>query len=224
MYHAACSRLWYDRTLAQRTIVLRFVQDHSGPLSDILLKKISKNRLLVKNYPVDHLLDISNIILEKISVELKEVNLIDILHSAVKAVLAKAESKRIEINLILPDITALPLLLDNDKMRQVFCNLLDNAIKFTPEEGEINVTLIHNSTEILIHIQDNGIGISPEFLPYIFQYLTRADQSNKYSGLGLGLAIVDHLLKLQGGQITASSPGLNQGATFTVSLPYSFQL
>lgn len=115
---------------------------------------------------------------------------------------------------------------DGDRLQQVFWNLLSNAIKFTPTGGKVKVQLSSTSDDnangyAQVCVTDNGIGIAAEFLPHVFERFRQADgtSTRKYGGLGLGLAIVQHLVELHGGTITASSPGIGQGATFTVKLP-----
>jgi signal transduction histidine kinase len=104
-------------------------------------------------------------------------------------------------------------------LQQVIGNLLSNAIKFTPEGGRIQVKLRGLNDSVQIQVSDTGQGISAEFLPYVFDLFRQAAHTGKPGGLGLGLAIARHLIKLQGGTIYADSPGEGQGATFTIELP-----
>lgn len=110
---------------------------------------------------------------------------------------------------------------DPNRLQQVSWNLLSNAIKFTPRGGTVNVELERDRTHAQIQISDTGIGISPEFLPHVFDRFRQADgtTTRSYGGLGLGLSIVHHLVELHGGSITAQSQGEGKGATFTVKLP-----
>ena len=109
---------------------------------------------------------------------------------------------------------------DPDRLQQVVWNLLHNAVKFTPTGGSIDVSVAVEETSVKIIVADTGRGILPEFLPHVFERF-RQEQGNRMSasGLGLGLAIVKDLVELHGGRVEASSAGLDQGATFTVSLP-----
>ncbi|KOP25307.1 diguanylate cyclase [Hapalosiphon sp. MRB220] len=110
---------------------------------------------------------------------------------------------------------------DSNRLQQVIWNLLSNAVKFTPEEGQVDIRLERFGSHAQIVVSDTGKGIIPEFLPFVFEHFRQADAATtrKFGGLGLGLAIVRHLVELHGGTVEAASPGENQGATFTVRLP-----
>jgi CheY-like chemotaxis protein/anti-sigma regulatory factor (Ser/Thr protein kinase) len=106
-------------------------------------------------------------------------------------------------------------------LQQVLWNLLSNAVKFTPEGGQITVALTQAGTHAQIQVTDTGKGINPDFLPYVFEHFRQEDgaTTRKFGGLGLGLAIVRHLVEVHGGTVQVESPGVGQGATFTVKLP-----
>jgi CheY-like chemotaxis protein len=110
---------------------------------------------------------------------------------------------------------------DPDRLQQVLWNLLSNAIKFTPRGGRVTVSLVARNSEVLITVSDTGVGIKPEFLPHVFERFRQAESSTNrgYGGLGLGLAIVRHLVELHGGGVVVQSEGEGQGATFIVRLP-----
>jgi CheY-like chemotaxis protein len=110
---------------------------------------------------------------------------------------------------------------DVDRLRQVIWNLLSNAVKFTPRDGSVQVTLQRNKSHVVIAVSDSGKGIKPDFLPHVFERFSQADGSTtrEHGGLGLGLAIVRHLVELHGGAVRAESPGEGLGSTFVVSLP-----
>ena len=110
---------------------------------------------------------------------------------------------------------------DAERLQQVLWNLLANAVKFTPEGGQIDVSLTRESSSIVLEVADTGSGIAPEFMPYVFDRFRQADQSftRAHGGLGLGLAIVKHLVEMHGGEVSASSGGVGYGARFTVQLP-----
>jgi CheY-like chemotaxis protein len=110
---------------------------------------------------------------------------------------------------------------DANRLQQVFWNLLSNAVKFTPEGGEVRVEVKRVSKNVRIAVSDSGIGIQPEFLPFIFDRFRQADGSTTrvHGGLGLGLSIVKHLVHIHRGTVKVDSQGKNQGATFTLSLP-----
>ncbi|MBD2729537.1 PAS domain-containing protein [Nostoc sp. FACHB-892] len=173
---------------------------------------------------IDELLDVSRIIRGKLNLTFATVNLVAVIDAALETVRLIAQSKSIQISVQL-DPNVGRVLGDYYRLQQVVGNLLSNAVKFTPRNGSVEVRLSLswelNSNSALIQVKDTGQGISPEFLPYIFEYFRQADSSTtrKFGGLGLGLAIVRHLVELHGGTITAASPGIGQGATFTVKLP-----
>src|SRR5689334_11193598 len=116
----------------------------------------------------------------------------------------------------------LPMVLgDPDRLQQVLWNLLSNGIKFTPRGGRVTVTVAGRDGEVLITVADTGAGIKPEFLPHVFERFRQAESSTNraYGGLGLGLAIVRHLVELHGGSVSVASEGEGRGASFTVCLP-----
>jgi signal transduction histidine kinase len=110
---------------------------------------------------------------------------------------------------------------DPNRLQQVFSNLLSNAIKFTPEGGQIEVSMGYADSNVTVSVKDTGMGIRPDLMPRLFDPFVQGDSSSTraYSGLGLGLAIVRRLVELHHGQIHAESGGPGQGATFSVSLP-----
>ena len=110
---------------------------------------------------------------------------------------------------------------DADRLRQVIWNLLSNAVKFTPRNGSVQVRLQRNKTHIEIAVRDSGEGIKPDFLPHVFERFSQSNGSTtrEHGGLGLGLAIVRHLVELHGGAVRAESPGEGLGSTFIVRLP-----
>ncbi|OUL21430.1 ATP-binding protein [Nostoc sp. 106C] len=169
---------------------------------------------------IDDLLDISRILRGKLAMSLETVNLTAIIEAALDTVRLAAEAKSIQIKLNLePRVGSVKG--DSSRLQQIVWNLLSNAIKFTPSGGQIEVNLKQIESQIEIQVKDTGKGISPEFLPYVFEYFRQADSSitRRSGGLGLGLAIVRQLVELHGGRVWAESPGEEKGATFTVSLP-----
>jgi CheY-like chemotaxis protein len=110
---------------------------------------------------------------------------------------------------------------DPNRVQQVIWNLLSNAVKFTSEGGRVDARLSRSEGHVEITVTDTGMGIEPEFIPYVFDRFRQADSTStrKYSGLGLGLAIVRHVVEMHGGTVAASSPGKGQGATFNVRFP-----
>jgi signal transduction histidine kinase len=120
------------------------------------------------------------------------------------------------------DVAAGPIAGDSDRLEQIVWNLLSNAVKFSSAGGGlVQVSLERRDEDVLLTVHDSGRGIAPEFLPFVFERFGQADraETRRTGGLGLGLAIVRHLVELHGGTVAAASPGEGQGATFTVSLP-----
>jgi PAS domain S-box-containing protein len=169
---------------------------------------------------VEDLLDVSRIIAGKLNIQTAPVQLAPVVDAAVDAVRPAADAKQLALDVRvdagLPAVGG-----DADRLRQVVANLLSNAVKFTPQAGRIEVRLTRDGDDVALTVRDTGIGITPAFLPHVFERFRQADSSTARShpGLGLGLAIVHHLVKLHGGTVTAASDGEGRGATFTVRLP-----
>jgi signal transduction histidine kinase len=169
---------------------------------------------------IEDLLDISRIITGKLRLESKRVTVRSVVEGALESVRHAAEARRITITAhVEPE--DLSLVCDPGRMQQVTWNLLTNAIKFTPEGGQVKVTARRDGDSIAIDVTDTGIGIAPAFLPYAFDRFRQQDgaHTREYGGLGLGLAIVRHLAELHGGSVTAFSAGEGAGSTFTVRVP-----
>ncbi|MEX0272435.1 ATP-binding protein [Leptolyngbyaceae cyanobacterium UHCC 1019] len=169
---------------------------------------------------IEDLLDISRILQGKLVLSIYPVDLTFMITAAQETVRLAADAKRIEIQTFFePNVGHVPG--DAARLQQVIWNLLSNAIKFTTEGGRVDVRLTQTSTHANIQISDTGKGISPEFLPYVFDYFRQADgaTTRKFGGLGLGLAIARQIVDLHGGNVFAASDGEGQGATFTVQLP-----
>jgi signal transduction histidine kinase len=168
---------------------------------------------------INDLLDAARIINGKLQLDMRPVNLALLVHEVVTAMQPAAAAKEIclEVEAGTSDNTCMA---DPDRMRQVLNNLLSNAIKFTPAGGNVRAVFARQGEEAHITISDTGKGISPEFLPFVFERFRQRDQADRRAGgLGLGLAIVRHLIQLHGGTIEAESPGEGQGTTFTIKLP-----
>ncbi|HEX3695158.1 MAG TPA: hybrid sensor histidine kinase/response regulator [Polyangia bacterium] len=168
---------------------------------------------------IEDLLDASRIVSGKLRLKWTEVNLSTLAHAAVDVVWPGAEDKRVDIETdIEPDILVRA---DADRLKQVFWNLLSNAIKFTPGGGRVFVRVGRTTAHARIDVSDTGRGISPEFLPQVFERFRQAESmpDRTHGGLGLGLAISRDLVVLHGGTIRADSPGQGLGAVFTVELP-----
>ncbi|AFZ14992.1 signal transduction histidine kinase with CheB and CheR activity [Crinalium epipsammum PCC 9333] len=173
-----------------------------------------------QNQLIEELLDISRITAGKLNLICSEVDLITVIEAAIEMVLLTAEAKNIQLESIV-NYSEVIVFADFQRLQQVLWNLLANAIKFTPEGGRVTVELEIIESLAQIQIIDTGIGISAEFLSYVFERFLQADSSNtrSHGGLGLGLTIVRRLVELHNGTVEASSPGAGQGTTITVRLP-----
>jgi signal transduction histidine kinase/ActR/RegA family two-component response regulator len=169
---------------------------------------------------LDDLLDVSRIVSGKIRLEPRPVDLPSVLQVAVEAAQPAAEQKGVIIESTL-ERPLIPVSGDPGRLQQIAGNLLSNAIKFTPAGGRIEVRLERVGSQARIQVIDTGIGIRPDFLPYIFEHFRQADSTStrENRGLGLGLAIARHLVELHGGAIEAESAGEGEGASFTITLP-----
>jgi signal transduction histidine kinase/ActR/RegA family two-component response regulator len=169
---------------------------------------------------IEDLLDVSRAISGKLRLEAQVITVADVVRAAVETVSQAMAAKRITFEADLDPATP-PIIADPDRLQQIVWNLLSNAIKFTPEGGAVTVRLSHSDTHVEILVADTGSGIPADFLPYVFERFRQADGGSKrrYGGLGLGLAIVRHLVELHGGSVSAASEGEGRGAAFRVSLP-----
>jgi signal transduction histidine kinase len=169
---------------------------------------------------VEDLLDISRIRAGKFCVNAEPVDLCPLVDDAVEAVAAGIVAKRIRLHRELDRRIGL-INGDAERLRQIVWNLLSNAVKFTPEGGQIEISLERANNHVRLKICDDGAGITADFLPFVFDSFRQSDEGNKagHKGLGLGLAIVRHLTEAHGGTVRAHSAGAGLGATFTVELP-----
>ena len=172
---------------------------------------------------INDLLDVSRIITGKLEIDHQAVDLSTVIEAAIDSVRPAAEAKQIGFETEMESL-ACPILGDTNRLQQVFWNLFSNAVKFTPKGGRVKVTGERRDSQVSISVTDNGMGIAPEFLPYIFDRFRQADASTSRAqgGLGLGLAIVRHLVELHDGKVEVTSEGTDKGSTFTVSLPIAF--
>ena len=169
---------------------------------------------------IDDLLDVSRAISGKLRLDTRATNVADVLRAAIEtvspAMTAKGIAFEADIDPYAPKVFA-----DPDRLQQIAWNLLSNAIKFTPQGGKIRLQLARTDSHVEIVVSDTGSGIASDFLPYVFDRFRQGEAGSRrrYGGLGLGLAIVRHLVELHGGSVSAESKGENTGATFRVSLP-----
>jgi PAS domain S-box-containing protein len=169
---------------------------------------------------IDDLLEVSRIITGKLRLEFSPCELRPVIEAVVEGLRPTAEAKAVRLELLLEPDVAL-IYGDVDRLQQVIWNLLSNAVKFTPRNGSVQVKLQRTKSHVVIAVRDSGEGIKPDFLPHVFERFSQADGSTtrEHGGLGLGLAIVRHLVELHGGAVRAESPGEGLGSTFVVSLP-----
>jgi len=195
----------------------------SGKLSPektaIALETIERNAKS-QTQLIEDVVDISRMVRGNMRLNIQPVNLVSPIETAINTMYLAAKAKSIKILLTIASHDVM-VLGDPIRLQQIVWNLLTNAIKFTSPGGQVEIGLKTVGSEAQIQVIDTGSGISPDFMPYIFDYFRQADASNtrNYGGLGLGLAIVRHLVELHGGNIWAKSLGKGQGATFTVRIP-----
>jgi len=169
---------------------------------------------------INDLLDVSRATSGKLRIEISVVNLPAVVLDAIDAMRPAARARDIEVNLSMGDLRG-QIWGDADRLQQVMWNLLSNAVKFTKPGGRIDVTVEERRDTVTIAVADDGLGIDPAFLPHVFERFRQADSSTTRAsaGLGLGLAIVRHLVDLHGGEVEVHSGGLDKGSRFTVTLP-----
>jgi PAS domain S-box-containing protein len=169
---------------------------------------------------IEDILDVSRIITGKLRLELQSVDLAKIVRDAMEVVRPSADAKMIATVLQAPPEPCM-LVADPERLQQVVWNLLSNAVKFTDAEGTVTATVSCDGPRVTLEVTDTGRGIAPKFLPLVFERFKQADgtTTRRVGGLGLGLAIVRHIVELHGGHVRAASDGPGRGATFTVTLP-----
>src|SRR3977135_1525551 len=179
------------------------------------LQVIERNTKLLSQL-IEDLLDVSRIVTGKLRIERRQVDPVAVVEAAIDAVRGVADAKEIELEAFL-DPDAGPLLADPDRLQQVVWNLLSNAIKSSPMHGRVEIRLDRAESAARVTVSDKGAGIKPQLLPQIFERFRQGERPS--GGLGLGLAIVRHIVELHGGTVRAQSGGEGQGATFPVELP-----
>ena len=169
---------------------------------------------------IEDLVDVSRIVGGKLNLEVRPIELLPVINAAIEVVRPAADAKNISIEMNY-DSAVGPVSGDPARLQQVIWNLLSNAVKFTPKEGSVHVNFQQTESSAEIVIRDTGIGISADFLPHVFERFRQAESAvtRSHRGMGLGLAIVRHLIELHGGTVTAASEGENQGTTFTLRVP-----
>jgi PAS domain S-box-containing protein len=169
---------------------------------------------------VDDILDTARIITGRFKLDAQPLEVERVFLAAVDVIRPTAEAKGITLRVVVDDHNGL-IRGDADRLQQVIWNLLSNAVKFTYQGGRVEARLSRSGNQIEISVTDSGIGIEPKFMPYLFNRFRQADSTStrKYGGLGLGLAIVRHVVEMHGGTVSASSAGKGHGSTFTIRFP-----
>jgi len=200
-----------------RLLVAR--QDNDPAVVARALQVIERNATAQASM-IDDILDVARIVAGKLRLEMQPIDLLQVVLSAVDVVTPSAKARRIAIRTSLDPKTP-RVLGDHGRLQQVVWNLLSNAVKFTDPGGAIDITLCASGKHARLTVADNGRGISPAFLPFVFDRFRQSDSSSarRQGGLGLGLALVHDLIELHGGTIRAESAGENRGAKFTIDLP-----
>jgi CheY-like chemotaxis protein len=169
---------------------------------------------------VSDVLDLSRIVNGRVRLDVRACDLPSIVEQAIDVVRPAADARKIALHVDL-DPAAAPVWGDPARLQQVVWNLLTNAVKFTPVGGWVRVQLARGDAQVELTVSDSGIGVEPEFVPYVFDRFRQADggYTRMHGGLGLGLALVRHFVELHGGTVSANSEGRDKGATFGVQLP-----
>ncbi|MDM7923060.1 MAG: ATP-binding protein [Pyrinomonadaceae bacterium] len=184
-------------------------------LSTIIKNSETQNRL------IEDLIDVARLISGKLNLDMRSLEVGELLSHSIESVMPAAGAKKLDVEVEIEDgVEDLAIVGDQNRLEQVFTNLLTNSVKFTPESGSIKVEAHRRNGSVEIAVEDSGVGISPEFLPMVFERFRQDSTSEaRNNGLGLGLAIVRNLVEMHGGEVRAESEGENCGARFTVTLP-----
>lgn len=202
------------------TSILGWVQlaREAPGMSEQACAQIEQSANLLRVF-IEDLLDVSRIREQKLRMDMGDVDLVNVIRSAIDITRVTASLKGIQVSAEIA-LAPAPVIADPVRLLQVVWNLLSNAIKFTAPEGSVEIRLHREGNEAHLSVHDNGAGITSEFIPHVFELFRQATPNGQHSlGLGIGLAIVAQIVKLHGGTVRADSPGLEQGSTFTVTLP-----
>jgi signal transduction histidine kinase len=181
--------------------------------------RVIHNNATMQRQLIDDILDVSAVISGRMRLQIAQVDVAAVVEAALDTVRPAAEAKGITLDAAIAPVGEMAA--DRDRLQQIAWNLLSNAVKFTPRDGVVRVRLDRRDTDLRLVVEDTGQGITAEFLPHVFDRFTQADSSTsrEHGGLGLGMAIVRHLVELHGGTVSAWSEGAGRGATFTATLP-----
>jgi two-component system CheB/CheR fusion protein len=210
--------------LGYSELLLRMEEIKQSPQLSQMSEALRRNAL-AQSYLIRDLLELSRLRSGKLTLNLEIVSLATVINNAIETVRADADTKNISIDLALP---LSPIFLEGDSLRleQIIWNLLSNSVKFTDAGGKIRVALDRDDGEAVLTVEDTGQGIHPTFLPKVFDMFRQGDTraSREHSGLGIGLALVQQLVRLHKGSVEAFSEGLGKGTTFTIRLPAKREL
>jgi CheY-like chemotaxis protein len=189
-------------------------EDQARAVDAILRNAKAQNRI------IEDILDVSRIITGKLKLEMHAVDLVAVVESALDTVRPTAAAKNIRMETVI-ERSRLPVLGDAARLQQAAWNILINALKFTPAGGAVTIGLREMAGNAQLTVSDTGMGIAPEFIPHVFERFRQADGSitRRHGGLGLGLAIVRHIVEMHGGVVHAESAGEGRGATFVLGIP-----
>lgn len=192
---------------------------HDENLFRKAVKTIERNTIAQVQL-IEDILDVSRIVTGKMNLKYQPVEIVPVIESAVDSVRPMAENKNITLEIFFDSEDEI-ISGDQERIQQIIWNLLSNALKFTPKDGHVELRLRKVDSNLEISVSDNGEGISPDFVPFVFERFLQADASKtrRHGGLGLGLAIVRHLTELHGGTVEVYSEGVGKGSLFKVSLP-----
>jgi len=210
--------------LGYSELLLRMDEIKQSPQLSQMSEALRRNAL-AQSYLIRDLLELSRLRSGKLTLNLETVSLATAINNAIETVRADADTKNISIDLALP---ISPIFLEGDSLRleQIIWNLLSNSVKFTDAGGKIRVALDREDGEAVLTVEDTGQGIHPAFLPRVFDMFRQGDTraSREHSGLGIGLALVQQLVRLHKGSVEAFSEGVGKGTTFTIRLPAKREL
>ena len=207
--------------LGYAELLLRMQEIKSSPQLHRMADAVKRNAV-AQSKLIRDLLDLSRLRSGKLELNRETVSPVASIENAIETVRMDAEAKGVEIDVVAPD-DLLFVRADPVRLEQIIWNLLNNSVKFTPQGGRITVRLGEEDDKIVLTVSDNGQGIDSSFLPHIFEIFRQADPgtSRAQSGMGIGLAVVQQLVELHGGSVSANSAGVGKGATFTIRLPRS---
>jgi two-component system CheB/CheR fusion protein len=197
---------------------LQLIESRGGGAVEKDIAELMHQQLETVQRLTEDLLDAKRLFTSKVTLSLSELSVQQVVHDVVQQLRGRCQEKSLQVHVLQPPGPVV-ILGDRVRLQQVFSNLIDNAIKYTPEGGNIWIKATTEDTHAVVHVEDNGKGIPPQMLSRIFDMFTQVDPNMSNQGLGLGLALVHELVHLHGGSIQATSKGLGMGSKFSVRLP-----